>query len=469
MLKKIIITLLILVYATQFVLAHEEKSTTPKIEVLKKINALEIIQEMEKHYDANKEIGGLIDYAVVLETKINPQEFDEVINFILDETKPSEVRLAVFQSSERKMAKNYTKWEDFIYNIFENKKQDECIRIEALWLLPSNYNTVNLLMQCVNNDSDSMAFQALKRLALDNPTLANKISERIIREYNNKQIESEKLRKAIRIISKNIADGYKTNKDEFVSFCFNLLSETENQKMVNTIFFALYDIRNHEIIQKMLSIKKFDQTLIDYLLDNCKSDLPYDSMSSRSISAISSYKGYAVFRDGAGINIDWHAGLMNKANSSYSNCVIHLQKTSPLFNVAVMFDSWSGFKGNNTFRGAYKPKNVTYTSTMANNVLAKAIELTTENVQYTVTEQLTYHLAPSNGTSKGEPSDIFRIRCDGVVEYCFEYYNMIIFGQNSQYGNISIKNSHNVDYHRGGYIIPSTQAGVMTLVTMVEP
>ena len=75
----------------------------------------------------------------------------------------------------------------------------------------------------------------------------------------------------------------------------------------------------------------------------------------------------------------------------------------------------------------------------------------------------------TNVTTKAEPSLITHIRCDGVTEYCYEYYDMKVFGGTANW-NIAINNTANVNAHYGNAVNPETQAtDYLTLVNRNEP
>lgn len=500
----IIITTVLILVSSGIGFGQERNNDIAKQNYLRQLSINEIIAEMIDYYDESGNINALINYAVVLDERVNTIEENLLTKYILNNNLSEDIRLVFLQLGERKANINKKRWEEMCISIINDSLQPTVLKIDALWQLSNGGDTVKRLKEYVYSDDERLSFQALKRLYLEDKNVAETISRDIISEYQKTGEETEVLRKAIRIYASEIG---KTNslmeKVKVNNLCIDILEHTSDSRMVDAVFFALNDLNDLSAINTILNEKKIDRELKEYCIntnqdilkryiEDCDTNLNDNLLSeisnyavttelksllkekglltdsSKPSRAASSYVGYALFRDGDGINIDWHAGLLNRSTSTYSDSVIHLKKTSAPLNVDIVKDSWSGFLAGNTFKGVYGPRTA-YTSSQANQVIAKARELVGESVQYTVTEQLTYHSATSTGTSKGEPSDIYRIRCDGVVEYCFEYNDIIIWGANSQYGNISIKNSRNVDYHRGGYIVPSTQAGVMNLITTATP
>lgn len=59
--------------------------------------------------------------------------------------------------------------------------------------------------------------------------------------------------------------------------------------------------------------------------------------------------------------------------------------------------------------------------------------------------------------SKIEPYDIASLRCDGFVEYCYEYYGYRVYGPNGGW-DISYPSLANKDNHSLNYIMPKSQA-----------
>ena len=75
----------------------------------------------------------------------------------------------------------------------------------------------------------------------------------------------------------------------------------------------------------------------------------------------------------------------------------------------------------------------------------------------------------STSQSRIEPKDITQMRCDGVVEYCFEYCNYRIFGDDGKW-NISKNNQSCVTHHDNVMRInPALQTVHMTLLTKSKP
>lgn len=189
-----------------------------------------------------------------------------------------------------------------------------------------------------------------------------------------------------------------------------------------------------------------------------------------SVTTQIGYKGYAAYRD-LSFNIDsaivsfddWHAGLMDEPYASYNLPIIHVSKDS---SSLVTWDQWSTFLDNLTYRGLYKPKQE-LSDNQRTLVVSLARELRTKDIGYIVTHQLQATLWPDR--TKIEPDAIVSLRCDGLIEYCYEYYGIRIFGSNDLW-DISVSSAENLAHHSYKNIMPKKQAqNYMTLITTNIP
>lgn len=190
-------------------------------------------------------------------------------------------------------------------------------------------------------------------------------------------------------------------------------------------------------------------------------------------------EGYAIFKDEAfGSSFSWHSGLMNKANPTIYEPVIHLKSASSAISDGgasyVQYDTCEGFlKGKGISRYYYTSKDNPSTSDLV-SVRNKARDLrlnangTQKAYSYHFFKQIEYNVV--SGQTWVYPADITGFRCDGVVEYSYEYYAHKIYGGNT-YWDISrmgtnYKNEHKTtifnmfhpkivaeDYMKKGHII----------------
>lgn len=178
------------------------------------------------------------------------------------------------------------------------------------------------------------------------------------------------------------------------------------------------------------------------------------------------HKGYAVYRELSWLtNIfvnNWHAGFMNKPYANNSNSIIHASG----LNDIVEKTSWNGFIDGEPYYGVYRPKQA-ITDNQRIAVIALARELETKDIGYIATHQMQATLWPDR--TKIEPDAIVSLRCDGLIEYCYEYYGIRIFGSDSLW-DISVSSAENLAHHNHIDVRPKRQAQeYMTLVTTAVP
>lgn len=181
---------------------------------------------------------------------------------------------------------------------------------------------------------------------------------------------------------------------------------------------------------------------------------------SSTVIAATGSQGYAVYRNGAVLNPDWHAGVMYAPSSSSTDSVVH----SDLGKKVSIVD-WTSFMSQQLFIGVYKP-NAYISNAGRDSIVTMAKALADDDIGYTFIAQIDYFVY---GGGKVLPGDIYQLRCDGVVEYCYEYYGYRIYGSDSLW-DISADGYDTLNHHSGTKITPSKQAQYyMTVVQTQEP
>lgn len=185
------------------------------------------------------------------------------------------------------------------------------------------------------------------------------------------------------------------------------------------------------------------------------------------------YLGYAVYRDLDLTSLNWHAALMrdeyiysidSQGNTVDIDCIVHM----PGENQSVEINTWSEFlllnlyQEGKPFNGAYIPRE-TFTHYDRLGIVALANELAIYDITYSYIEPIDYDERAN--MVQVEPFDITNFRCDGFVEYCYEYYGYRIYGDDENW-DISNPNTSSKSEHNGLFLTPKTQAqDYMTLVT----
>lgn len=170
--------------------------------------------------------------------------------------------------------------------------------------------------------------------------------------------------------------------------------------------------------------------------------------------AASKAQGYAVYRDGSGINLNWHTGFIYSTNYE----VIHAVSTNK--TKLIIFSELDDFIKNQDFFGYYIPhKFVTSSNTTANNIKNKVLttadqleERTKDDLGYNLIYQVWYKTDKDNDKKVGI-DEIISMRCDGLIEYCYELNGATIYGSNISTFDKTIRNDHS-----GTRITPKKQA-----------
>lgn len=132
-------------------------------------------------------------------------------------------------------------------------------------------------------------------------------------------------------------------------------------------------------------------------------------------------QGYAIYRDGVALNLTWHAAMMVQPNSSnYAEAIAHAPGGSEKSGYA----TYAKFLNGKTYKGVYKPF-TTMSSHDRDLVVATARYIAERHIDYKLDGMIA---ATDRGQTRFVPSDITKIRCDGVVEYCYEYNGFPIYG-----------------------------------------
>ena len=121
-------------------------------------------------------------------------------------------------------------------------------------------------------------------------------------------------------------------------------------------------------------------------------EIANSEVSTRAASS-SNWDGYAVYRDGvtsAGIEINWHAGIVVSSSGNYTTIedIAHHSGEG-----ATSLASYSEFLDGNSFMGGYRK--TTNTSTR-NKIVATSNEMVEEAISYTVFSLITHNASSSD-------------------------------------------------------------------------
>lgn len=198
------------------------------------------------------------------------------------------------------------------------------------------------------------------------------------------------------------------------------------------------------------------------LVTGAAATLLASSLVAAPACAATGNQGYAVYRDGVFGNYTWHAAIMSLPHwNSDTLPVIHHPGTG-----WVGYGTWPEFIAKKTYQGTYRPK-VAPTSANRDSFLSMARRLADERVSYNVAYQVYYNT--STAGTWVDPAEITSMRCDGVVEYIYEWYGFRVYGSNT-YWDVTKAGRSSRDHHSGNAVTPKSQAqSYLTRVTTSLP
>ncbi|SHH76667.1 hypothetical protein [Clostridium grantii] len=176
---------------------------------------------------------------------------------------------------------------------------------------------------------------------------------------------------------------------------------------------------------------------------------------NKNVDAVSGNQGYAVYRDGAFGGLFWHAAIMNNPYSTSVDAVVHHSGKG-----YVQRDSWTKFIDGNSFKGTYRPKS-TPSSADRDLFVAMGRKLADDQISYNAAYEVYYNTSTSG--SWVNTNEITSMRCDGVVEYIYEWYGYRVYGSDT-YWDVTKVSFWGRDHHSGTAVTPEKQASYLTKV-----
>lgn len=179
-------------------------------------------------------------------------------------------------------------------------------------------------------------------------------------------------------------------------------------------------------------------------------------------AAVTGNQGYAVYRDGVFFNYTWHAAILDDPHYNTTTLPVTM---APGGSSNVKYASWSSFLDGNTYMGLYRPKTAP-TSAARDNFIYMERKLIGEAIPYSLIFQVDYNWATA-GTYV-DPAEIKGIRCDGVVEYVYEWYNYHVYGGTDW--DVTVSSAWIQNLHSANAITPKLQAqSYLTRITTSLP
>ena len=354
-------------------------------------------------------------------------------------------------------------------------------------------NDEEVLKQYASGNNKSIAASCVRRLYESDPEEALKIAGDIIDKKPN---ENSKLSLAARyIVSNAIADGNaKDDSAKLLDQCIECFEKAKNDDVRASWTYALADTGDERALQAVMSNPDVSDEEKLFAVcggpgDGCRDDTDekgamrlsandtrYDvdcssgmQLKNMKTDMLNNFKknsteaglgktGCAIFRNGV-LAVEWHSAISTVANPRKDkNSKINIVH-APGPRQCVRKDSWKNFLDGNTFKGFYKSKKGT--NKVKRQLIAQlAKKLSTYDIPYCFLDMILVRDGVKSAVIY--PEYISALRCDGVVEYCYEYYGLKLQGGSDDW-DITKNKPENLRAHSLLYswVSPKNQASCM--------
>lgn len=373
-------------------------------------------------------------------------------------------------------------FETTLINITTDETESDLLRSYAVTTFSNaTGNGSELLENLYTQVSDDFKPMLLKSMFLDHPSIAKEIATTVMQDYTSENISLVAL--ANKVLAHTLASS--EEKQQYFDLNRQLL-QSENIELAEHSLYALAEMKSADAVSLVFEVADFDnfgikgfveknfKLVSNYLdtasfsdIEKCvmavplpefKSYLTDYNTSSRNIAkdeasllqmyaaveaynakptidskAIASgFQGFAGYRDGV-CDIDnvtsgfWHGGIVNSVDAAGTDA--YIQSSGYFRNVKPVDEDV--FLDGQSFMGLRKAGPMTQRE--RNNVLTTARELTGYGVSYCFGHLMTANISGmTDDLDIIYPEQIRQMRCDGLVEYCFEYNGMRLQGTSTE-------------------------------------
>lgn len=371
-------------------------------------------------------------YALLKRTDFTHEDY---LSLISNPNNPVSLRHVAIECYAKKIPDSGV--DDVIIDLISDSSVEPSLRTIAIALLHNNFDVQNeahisALLLASDSENDEVAYNAIKALERIYPECAITIAQDI---YNNFENESSA---RINIASKVLARHYS-------SYQFNSINQDELDRFIEKSLEIYNSIDNDEI-------RRVIPQALALLPSTYTKNYNLEDLNSVSKSGVKGFQGYAAYRDGVA-EIEWHGAIIYGPETSTSYYIFAQASGN---GHTTEYVSYLDFLDGNNQMGYYEPSSVSLTDSQRQKVIKTAKELVDEHIPYCLINIIEYDRVSSSQRTY-TPSDISAIRCDGFVEYAYEYNNIRVCGGDSDW-NISKVGDKYQDAHGGLTVTPKKQA-----------
>lgn len=242
-------------------------------EILERISSYdfyEICDEINMLSKDCVDISDLMYHSVALTEKSENMPAKELINIIADKNSSNNLKIICLQLIDYNEININQSDKKILIDLMLNENENVLVRQNIVWILPSDEDTIESLVNAFEKSPDDLAFQALKRLN----TIDSKLTVNIAKEAIDTNVSEAKIRAAIKIITADLSKSDNDKeKSDWVLFLTSLLNESSTSKendLVETIIFALSDLKYYKSIYEIINSLKIEKDYKAFCIDQNK-------------------------------------------------------------------------------------------------------------------------------------------------------------------------------------------------------
>jgi len=182
-----------------------------------------------------------------------------------------------------------------------------------------------------------------------------------------------------------------------------------------------------------------------------KSNIPVNESYLETGNKTNQEYGDAGYGDNGWFGLHWlgHTGLYSGMNEEHNKRIIEVGKDG-LASGGICHNSWSSMQDGSNYWGAKTLNNKDMTFDRRKKVMSTAWELLGYDIEYPLPPHPVALRHEFDIGTKVDPWEITHLRCDGLVEYCYEYETGLeVWGKNGRHYDISVPDY--VDEHNNLY------------------
>lgn len=378
----------------------------------------------------------LLPYIYEVASRAESLPDDELVSIFLNKEEDDNYRRVILETYLKK--NDFTINDERFLDALEAGNLSESEEILIIAMLPGSVldeaRVLSVLYDLTNSNNETIAFHAIKAIGKVDIESAVAIAESVLQNIQNEPVA--KVSASIKVLGSK----YKTsalhvlNVDEenFVNELEEIYISSDDEEIRFVTLNTLRNLGSQEAADVALELE---------------AQTPATQAMELGLG------GYAAYRNGVLGGLNWHAAVIVSKSGKDVN-LVHAQGSDG----PVEFADYDAFLGGKTEMGYYRPSSATasFNADKRQAIANTAREIAYNRVPYVGLSPIKYY-SVSSSQYYYTPDDIKSIRCDGVVEYSYEYNLIRVSGGNSNW-NIARNDSSAQSAHNTLMVTPQQQA-----------